>query len=104
MVFLMGVSLFIGFIKGRFVLRRTVLRVSSRILSLPLPIRIKDVYSLSYVCLIGSMMGLGVVFRFVPLPLDVKGMIDVAVGAALIQGALFYFRLIYDSDCRAQSQ
>ena len=101
---LMGISLLIGFLKGRFVLNKTVVRVASRIASLPLPIRVKDVYSLSYLLLIGAMMALGMLFRFLPLASDIKGMIDIAVGSALIHGAILYFRLIYGIDSRAQSR
>lgn len=99
-------GLLIGFFKGRFVLVKTVRRVVSRIASLPLPIRFKDAYSTSYYVLIGSMMALGMVFRFLPIPLDIRGTIDVAIGSALINGALLYFRaakLTYGNDSPAQS-
>lgn len=101
---LMGVSLLVGFLKGRFVLSKTVARVSSRIASLPLPIRVRDVYSLAYLGLIVGMMGLGLLFRFLSISSDIKGMIDVAVGTALVNGAILYFRIIYGTGSRAQSQ
>jgi len=88
----MAIGLFIGFFKGRFVLAKTVRRVVARIVSLPLPIRLKDAYAPSYWILIGSMAGLGMLFRFLPLPVDVRGMIDVAIGSALVNGAMLYFR------------
>jgi hypothetical protein len=87
-----AIGLMVGFFKGRFVLIKTVRRVVSRISSLPLPIRFKDAYSPSYYILIGSMMVLGMGFRFLPIPLDIRGTIDVAIGSALINGALLYFR------------
>ena len=83
-------GLLVGFIKGRFVFAKTVQRMSSRIASLPLPIRIRDVYSKGYWILLGSMMLLGFALRFVPL--EWRGFIDVAVGSALINGALLYFK------------
>ena len=89
---LVAIGLLIGFIKGRFVLSKTVKRVCSRIAALPLPIRIGDVYSTSYLVLIGSMMLLGMLLRFIPIPLDVKGVIDVAIGSALLNGSMLYFR------------
>jgi hypothetical protein len=89
---LMALGLMIGFFKGRFVLVKTVQRVVARLVSLPTPIRLKDAYTRSYWILIGSMMALGMVFRFLPLPLDVRGTIDVAIGSALINGAILYFR------------
>lgn len=96
---LIAIGLFGGFFKGRFVLVKTVRRVVARIASLPLPIRLKDAYSLSYWILIGSMVALGVSFRFLPIPIDLRGMIDVAIGSALINGAMLYFRAaraVYD--------
>lgn len=87
-----AIGLIVGFLKGRFVLSKTVKRVVARILSLPLPIQIKKVYAPSYWILIGSMMALGMLFRFLPIPIDAKGMIDLAIGSALINGAMLYFR------------
>jgi hypothetical protein len=89
---LIALGLAIGFLKGRFVLSKTVARVSSRIASLPLPIRFKDAFSKSYWILIGCMMALGMLFRFLPISVEVRGVIDVAIGSALINGAMLYFR------------
>ncbi len=89
-----------------FVLSKTVRRVVTRISSLPLPIRLKDAYSPAYWILIASMMALGMLFRFLPIPLDIRGIIDVAIGSALINGAMLYFRAsrsIYGIDSPAQS-
>jgi hypothetical protein len=83
-------GLFIGFLKGRFVLARTVQRISKRILSLPAPIHFVDAYPKSYWLLISSMMALGVAMRLVPD--QWHGFIDVAVGSALLNGAMVYFR------------
>lgn len=87
-----ALGLFVGFFKGRFVLSKTVRRVVLRIAALPLPIRFKNAYSPSYWILIGSMMALGMFFRFLPIPIDIRGTIDIAIGSALINGALLYFR------------
>lgn len=91
-LFLIGLGLFVGFMKGRFVLVKTVRRVVGRIASLPVPIRFKDAYSKSYWILIGSMVALGMTFRFLPIPIDLRGTVDVAIGSALINGAMLYFR------------
>lgn len=90
--FLIAIGLFIGFIKGRFVLSKTVKRVSFRIASLPSPIRFTSVYAPSYWILIGSMVALGMVLRYLPIPVDLRGLIDTAIGSALINGAMLYFR------------
>jgi hypothetical protein len=83
-------GLLVGFIKGRFVLSKTVRRISDRIASLPQPIRFADVYPKSYWLLLAAMMGVGLLMRFVPL--EWRGLVDVAVGSALINGAMLYFR------------
>lgn len=84
-------GLFIGFLKGRFVLAKTVQRISKRILALQLPIQFSDAYPKSYWLLIAFMMALGMVMRLVPD--QWHGFIDVAVGSALMNGALLYFRV-----------
>lgn len=99
-------GLLVGFLKGRFVLSKSVKRVVTRIASLPLPIRMKDAYARSYWFLIGGMMMLGMVFRFLPIPIDARGIIDVAIGSALINGAMLYFRAAkatYGTDSLSQS-
>jgi hypothetical protein len=93
--YLIALSLLIGFIKGRFVLSKTVRRVCLRIASLSLPIHPKEVYGISYILLISGMMLLGIALRFTPIPLDLKGAIDVAIGSALINGSMLYFRAAY---------
>ena len=89
---LMGIGLLVGYLKSRFVLSKTVRRVSSRIASLSEPIRFVDAYSKSYWILIAAMVGLGVSFRFLPISVDLRGMIDVAIGSALVNGAMLFFR------------
>lgn len=89
---LVALGLLVGFVKGRFILAKTVKRVCDRILSLTLPIRIGQVYSSAYIILIGSMILLGMTLRFLPIPLDVRGVVDVAIGSALLNGSMFYFR------------
>ncbi|HAB98920.1 MAG TPA: hypothetical protein DCE71_03760 [Parachlamydiales bacterium] len=92
---LISLALLIGFIKGRFVLSKTVRRVCLRIASLPLPIRAKEVYSTSYIILILGMMALGMALKFLSIPLDLKGALDIAVGSALLNGSILYFRAAF---------
>lgn len=89
---LIALGLLVGFLKGRFVLSKTVRRVVTRIASLPAPIRFKDAYAPSYWILIAGMTSLGMLFRFLPIPIDIRGTIDVTIGSALINGAVLYFR------------
>ncbi len=89
---IIAAGLFIGFVKGRFILSKTVERVTKRILSIPEPIRLSTVYAPSYWILIGAMITLGMLIRFFPIPVDLRGLVDLAVGSALIHGAMLYFR------------
>lgn len=94
-------ALFVGFFKGRVVFKKTVNRVVDRIRSQPSPISIKSIYSKGYLFLIGGMMCMGMVFKFLPLPLDVKGFIDFAIGSALINGSMLYFRAAFNNKAMA---
>ena len=87
---LVGVALLVGFVKGRFVLSKTVRRISLRLAEMQGPIRFVDAYPKSYWILLASMMALGFLLRLVPI--EVRGFIDVAVGSALLNGAMLYFR------------
>jgi hypothetical protein len=100
---MIGIGLLIGYFKGQFILSKTAKRVVARISSLSLPIQMKDVYSPAYYILIGSMMALGMLFKFLPISANVHGTIDIAIGAALIKGSTFYFLAIYGSRFPAQS-
>lgn len=89
---LIAVALLVGFIKGRFVLAKTVRRVVLRIVNLSEPIRFKDAYSSSYWMVMAFMMFLAMSMKYLPISIEIRGMIDVAVGSALINGAILYFR------------
>ncbi|MBF5059950.1 hypothetical protein [Candidatus Neptunochlamydia vexilliferae] len=92
---LICLALLVGFFKGRVVLKKTVNRIVNRIRSYPSPISLKEMYPKSYFFLIGGMMGMGMVFKFLSLPLDVKGFVDFTIGAALINGAMLYLRAAF---------
>ncbi len=89
---LVAIGLIIGFLKGRFVLVKTVKRVVERILALPLPIQFSKVYSRGYLMLIGGMILLGMSMKYLGLSDEVRGLVDVAIGSALMNGASAYFR------------
>lgn len=86
-------GLILGFIKGRYVLVKTVRRVTERILKLEEPVRFSQVYSRGYLFLIAGMVGLGMCMKWFHIPQDIRGVVDVAVGSALINGAMLYFRM-----------
>ena len=89
---LVVMGLLVGFIKGRYVLAKTVQRVIQRIISLSAPIKLSQVYGVRYLGLIAVMVLLGMSLKWLQIPLEVRGMIDVAIGSALMNGALLYFR------------
>ena len=90
----LALGLLIGFIKGRFVFPKTVKRVVTRIARIDSKITFKNLYSPGYLTLIIGMMCLGMAMRFVPIPVAIKGVIDIGVGSALLSGSLFFFRYI----------
>ncbi len=89
---LVASGLVLGFLKGRFVLAKSASRVIARIVSLPNPLPITKMYGRSYVILLASMILLGMSLRFLPVPYDLKGIVDVAIGSALTNGSAYYFR------------
>jgi hypothetical protein len=91
-LFLISLALLVGFIKGRYVLVKTVRRITKRILTMDAPIHVKDVYPKGYYMLLFSMMLMGMLFKWLPIGFALKGFIDVTIGSALINGALLYFK------------
>lgn len=85
-------ALVIGLFKGRVVLAKTVARQVKRLMNIPYPLSIKDLFPFSYLALILGMMSLGMALKFLPIAQDVRGTIDLAVGSALINGAFLYFK------------
>ena len=89
------IGLLVGFMKGRYVLSRTVNRISTRIFSFAGPIELSQLYPLSYLILIASMVVLGLSLKWLPVPQEIRGTVDVAIGSALTNGALLYLRLAF---------
>lgn len=85
-----AISLLIGYVKGTRVFVKSVSRTVNRICSQENPASIASLYTPAYLVLIAVMVGLGLLLRLVPQ--DIRGAIDVAVGSALIHGAMGYFR------------
>jgi hypothetical protein len=93
MMLLVTTALFIGYLKGKYVLGKSAARQVARISQLENPTSLKNLYSKGYYLLILSMVGIGIAMRYLPL-IEVRGAIDAAIGSALIHGALHYFRSI----------
>lgn len=82
--------LLVGYLKGRYVFSKTVQRGVERILMLPNPTSLANIYTKKYYLLLGSMVFLGVLVRLTTL--DIRGGVDIIIGSALINGAILYFR------------
>lgn len=91
-VALIGIALVIGYFKGRFVLSKTVKKMVKRITSFSSPVSFHLIYSLKFYLLIACMILLGVLLRYFNVAGDVRGIVDIAVGSALINGAVTYFK------------
>lgn len=92
MLFLVFIGLLLGLIKAKLVLSKTIKKTFKRLVLKTSPIKLTDVFTLKYLVLIGFMASLGMSMKYLPIPIDIKAIIDVAVGAALITGAFTYFR------------
>jgi hypothetical protein len=92
---LITIGLILGFIKGRYIFAKTIRRIVARILSLNPPIKISQVYSKGYLLLIGGMIFLGLSMRWLGVPTEIRGIINVAIGSALMNGAVAYFRIAF---------
>lgn len=90
---LVAIVLFVGYVKGRFVLRKTVEKLAQRILSMETPIPLKKIYPPKYFILLVFMIGLGILMNVMELRIDVRGTVDLAIGSALMHGAIAFFRI-----------
>lgn len=88
---LVVIALGVGFMKGKHVLGKSAKQGIARIRSLTNP-TLSQIYSAKYYILLGGMILLGMSMKWLGLPEDTRGFVDVAIGAALINGAVVYFR------------
>jgi len=100
---LICISLFFGFIKGRWILAKRAKQVIKGILQHPSPLPLSKVYNKSYLFLIGAMMLLGFSLQWLSFPYDCRGAIDIAIGSALINGSAFYFRHLIEAKSKKSS-
>lgn len=90
---LVAIGFFVGFAKGRLVMQKAALKTEARLNKLDNPTSLTNLYTRANIILIAVMMLLGMLLKHLSLAYDIRGIIDTAVGCALIQGALCYFRL-----------
>ncbi len=90
---LMIIALFLGMLKGRKVMAKAALRVIQRWSMIHgEKISFSKVLDQKMWILIGCMVLLGIGLNYIGFPHDIRGVIDIAVGSALLQGALVYFK------------
>jgi hypothetical protein len=90
---LLSIALLVGYIKGRYVLGKSAHRGVERIRSFPNPTSLSNIYSAKYYLLLALMICLGVSIKYLGVNNDIRGLVDAAIGSALINGAMIYFRL-----------
>lgn len=88
-------SMSIGYLKGSFVLKKSVNRIINRIKTLPNPTPLHTVYPVSYYFIILCMMSFGMIMKYTNLPLDIRAAVDAAIGIALLKGGLSYFHIAF---------
>ena len=91
-LFFVVVGLGIGYFKSKMIFAKTVRKSVERILSFAPPIHLSKMYSVRYCLLLAAMVLLGISFKYFGFPHDVRGLVDVAIGSALINGAMIYMR------------
>lgn len=89
---LIALGLAIGYGKSRMIFSKAVKRGVAHIRTLPEKASITSVYTPRYLLLLGVMVLLGLSMKWFSVPLDIRGLVDVAVASALINGSMMYFR------------
>lgn len=96
------VSIAFGYIKSYYALRKGADRILDRIRSFSGLIPLAELYPPAYGGLILGMMMLGMGLKYVPITSDIRGIIDTAIGFALLSGSTFYLRALLPSQKRAR--
>ncbi len=89
-----GAALTVGLLKGKFVLDKTAARVIDRTTDLNEANPFKSIFQMfggKTIALIASMMGIGVILRAAGVSFEIRGLIYLAVGAALLWSCRKYW-------------
>lgn len=87
-------ALSVGLIKGKFILDKTASRVINRVDNLQEPNPFKSVFQMfgaKTIGLILAMIGLGVILRIAGVSFEVRGLVYIAVGIALLWSCRCYW-------------
>lgn len=85
-------SIFLGWCKGKFALSKAAHRLLQRLLAKPDPCPIFAIYPRSYFFLLSGMCFMGMLLKWLPIPSDIKAVVDMTVGFALASGSSYFFR------------
>jgi len=89
-----AIALGIGLVKGKLILDRTANRVIERVETLQEPNPLKSIFQMfgaKTIALILAMMGIGIGLRVAGVSFEVRGLIYIAVGAALLWSCRLYW-------------
>jgi hypothetical protein len=88
--------LYIGFLKGRFVLVKSANRIVDRLVRMPQPIPFWKIYNLTTWGILLTMIGFSKGMQLFEVSFFFRGSIDLIVGMALIKGSFYYFKRSID--------
>jgi len=81
-----ALSLFVGLMKGRWILRKSADRIIASIVSKEEPLAWRSLFPRSFLMVMMLMMSLGIAVGHLPIPLILRASIDLTVGTALMIG------------------
>lgn len=82
-----SLALVVGLLKGKFILEKTAARTIDRVENLTEPNPFKSIIQMfggKTISLIAAMMGIGVILRIAGVSFEIRGLIYIAVGTALL--------------------
>jgi hypothetical protein len=88
-----SLALGVGLLKGNFILTKTATRTIERVEHLAEPNPLKSIFQMfgiKTIALILAMMGIGIVLRVAGVSFEIRGLIYIAVGTALLWSARKY--------------
>lgn len=89
-----AIALSVGLLKGKFVLDKTAAKVIDRATTLQEPNPLKSIFQLfgaKTIGLILAMMGIGILLRWAGVSYELRGLVYLAVGAALLWSCRRYW-------------
>lgn len=92
---LIGLAIIIGFFKGRILLKKAAKRIIEKISIIQGSVSYKQALERRSLLMMAVMIGLGLTLNRLPILPWVRGLIDLTIGTALLQGSVFFFQGIF---------